>query len=154
MTTMKKNLLFTIIILFMNSCLFSKNERKSTLNNDFELFSKMVTVQTQPKNVEWEEEQIGNNEFGPADYNLYAIVDYSNLSEEDFNNLFNKKRFSELKPPIRDWMPQEIKDKLNDPDFIEKNVFEADNFFSSPYLNGYMIRFNSEKKIVLFLQTT
>lgn len=148
--------LVIIVLLVMISCtqnskIMNRNNTKSSI----EQLSKLINLNPLPQKVEWEKEQIGRDDFmGKANYNIYGILDYRNLSEEEYNVLFDESKV-ELFPfqGIREWMPKEIKEKLNDSIYLNNNSFIVTNFDKYPYDNGFVIRFKKEQKMVLYMHT-
>lgn len=152
-----------IILLFFFSCR-SESQQKMTLNTDLELFSKMVKLNPLSQKVEWETVQLGDGEFGTSDYRIYALLDYSNLSEEKYKKIFkaetphldNHYSTKDYKYIIKDfnreWIPKYIKQKLT-PNYINDNKRKANQFYDI-YTQGYYITLPSERKILLHLFTT
>lgn len=115
-------------------------------SNDLEALSQLVHLPAKPSAVLWQRAIQGSVGFGPTDWSLTAVLDYS--PEEARALVAEAKKTGPTDPLAPEWLPDELRVDL------KKAVpLDAQAFRRPPLSGGNVYYLEESSKLVLMLFT-
>lgn len=170
------NLSILVILLFLTSCgansdqqnaqnlqnintnQANTNQAKITANDNVEELETTIKMPFHPEEALWREDNYtvreGENSAGQNAKKLTAVLKFS---PEDAAKIITaaepKKTVTQTTLAVETWFPAELValSELSGDDTLKGNVYSADQFFQTPYLDGRLIRMENSNYFVLEL---
>ena len=133
-----------------------ENTMQEPKTNIDELAQK-INLPATPEKAVWLITPMGNPDNrvpGPTDYELTAVMQFSEAETEKLESILtknNKSKAGNVKIP--EWFPADLKNSANQAGKIEGERFDAESFSQSPFLNGTILKTDDGKFYVLKMLT-